>query len=83
MRRVLDAATGEITIDEAFTLPKRAPAEVIAAEREAAIRETMQDMEAERLATLRAQAETEFAGAKTVEEIQVLRDLRRARGRAR
>tara|TARA_R110002095_G_scaffold103326_1_gene90559 strand:- start:10 stop:363 length:354 start_codon:yes stop_codon:yes gene_type:complete len=58
-------------------------AEALAAEREAAIQEAVQDMEAERLATFRAQAETELAGAKTVKEIQQLRDLRSARSKAR
>lgn len=78
MRKVLNAATGKITIDEAFTLPKPDPAEALAAEREAAIQEAVQDAEAERIAAIRAQVVADFAGATTIAEIQQIRDQRRA-----
>ena len=69
--------------DGTVSVPLKPAAEALAAEREAAIQEALQDMEAERLALLRAQAETELAGATTIEEIQQLRDQRRARSKAR
>lgn len=84
--RLVNGKRLEMRVDEleAFEASRAiTPREALADAREAAIQEAVQDVEAARIAAIRAQVEPDFAGATTAAEIQTRRETLRAKAKAR